>query len=286
MTQSSPLPRIGGTPRALALAGCLLLVLPQVVVIITSIDPNPAAIFPPSDFSLVWYVNALTRPAFREALAISVGVASVCALVSTAIGTLAALLVVRHRFRGHNALVWPRCELPVLVPEVLLGLGFLILFSRLGRRLSLVNIVLRAHVVITMPFAVRVLIANLRRSARRWKKLAGARSKSGEELPARDVAGHSFRNGVGADLQLRRVLRRFHRHRFSRDRTRELPMRSTRTYRTKRSDDRRHLDDDDRDERPPHPRNDGLLGIERLSERRRRADEPQRHVRLSGVVLS
>jgi len=159
VTRSSPLPRMGATPRALAFAGCLLLVLPQVVVILTSIDPNPAAIFPPHDFSLVWYVNALTRPAFREGLAMSVGVASVCALVSTAIGTLAALLVVRHRFRGRNALL-AALQLPVLVPEVLLGLGFLILFSRLGFRASLVNIVL-AHVVITMPFAVRVVIANL-----------------------------------------------------------------------------------------------------------------------------
>ena len=159
MTPSSPLPRIGATPRALALAGCLLLVLPQVVVVITSIDPNPAAIFPPRDFSLVWYVNALTRPAFREALVLSVGVASVCALVATAIGTLAALLVVRHRFRGRNTLI-AALQLPMLVPEVLLGLGFLILFSRLGLRLNLLNIVL-AHVVITMPFAVRVIVANL-----------------------------------------------------------------------------------------------------------------------------
>jgi len=159
VTRASPRPRIGATARAVALAGCLLLLLPQIVVIITSIDPNPAAIFPPHDFSLVWYVNALTRPAFREALIMSVGVASVSALVSTVIGTLAAVLVVRHRFRGRNVLV-AALQLPLLVPEVLLGLGFLILFSRLGLRVSLVNIVL-AHVVITMPFAVRVVIANL-----------------------------------------------------------------------------------------------------------------------------
>ena len=70
MMQSSPLPRIGRTSRALALAGCLLLILPQVVVIITSIDPNPAAIFPPHDFSLVvqsslWkpFAPTLCRPA-------------------------------------------------------------------------------------------------------------------------------------------------------------------------------------------------------------------------------
>ena len=159
MTSASPLPRIGGTPRALALAGCLLLLLPQIVVVITSIDPSPVAIFPPHDFSLIWYINAATRPAFREALVISLGVATVCALVATMIGTLAGLLVVRHRFRGRNALL-AALQLPVLVPEVLLGLGFLILFSRVGLRLSLVNILL-AHVVITMPFAVRVVVANL-----------------------------------------------------------------------------------------------------------------------------
>ena len=159
MTHASPLPRLGGTSRALALAGCLLLVLPQIVVIITSIDPSPAAIFPPHGFSLVWYVNALTRPAFREALGISLGVATVCAFIATTIGTLAALLVARHRFRGRTALL-AALQLPVLVPEVLLGLGFLILFSRMGLRFSLVNIVL-AHVVITIPFAVRVIAANL-----------------------------------------------------------------------------------------------------------------------------
>jgi putative spermidine/putrescine transport system permease protein len=159
MTGTSTLPALGVTPRLLALAGCLLLVAPQVIVIITSIDPNPAAIFPPKGISFEWYVNAFTRPAFREALLISLGVASIVAVVSTAIGTCAAVLVVRHRFPGRNALV-AALQLPMLIPEVMLGLGFLILFSKLGMRMSLFNIFL-AHVVITIPFAVRVVMANL-----------------------------------------------------------------------------------------------------------------------------
>jgi len=170
MTHASPLPSLGLTPRLLAIAGCLLLVLPQIVVIITSIDPNPAAIFPPHDISFVWYLNAFTRPAFREALLVSVGVASITAIVATSFGTLAAVLVVRHRFAGRNALV-AALQLPVLVPEVMLGLGFLILFSRLGMRASLVNIVL-AHIVITMPFAVRVVMANLQTVSRSLEEAA------------------------------------------------------------------------------------------------------------------
>jgi len=153
------IPGLGVTPRLLAVAGCLLLVLPQLIVIVTSIDPSPAAIFPPKGISFEWYANAFTRPAFREALLISVVIAAVVALISTSIGTMAAVFLVRNRFLGRNVLI-ASLQLPVLIPEVLLGLGFLILFSRAEMRWSLVNIVL-AHIVITLPYAVRVVMANL-----------------------------------------------------------------------------------------------------------------------------
>ena len=96
------LPGLGVTPRLLTLAGCALLVLPQIIVIITSIDPSPAAIFPPKGISFEWYLNAFTRHAFREALAISVIVAIVAAVLSTTIGTMAAVFVVRRRFPGRR----------------------------------------------------------------------------------------------------------------------------------------------------------------------------------------
>jgi len=153
------LPGLGITPRLLTIAGCALLVLPQIIVIITSIDPSPAAIFPPKGISFEWYLNAFTRHAFREALAISVIVASIAAVLSTTIGTMAAVFVVRRRFRGRELLI-AALQLPMLIPEVMLGLGFLILFSRAGMTASLFNIGL-AHVLITLPYAMRVVMANL-----------------------------------------------------------------------------------------------------------------------------
>lgn len=153
------IPGLGMSARLVAAAGCALLVLPQIVVVITSIDPNPAAIFPPRDVSFAWYVNAFTRPAFREGLLLSLGLASVAAIVSTTIGTMAAILIVRNRFRGRGALV-ALLQLPMLIPEVMLGLGFLVLFSRAQMRWSLLNIAI-AHIVITLPYVVRVVMANL-----------------------------------------------------------------------------------------------------------------------------
>ena len=164
------IPGLGVTPRLLAVAGCLLLVLPQLIVIVTSIDPSPAAIFPPKGISFEWYANAFTRPAFREALLISVVIAAVVALISTSIGTMAAVFLVRNRFPGRNVLI-ASLQLPVLIPEVLLGLGFLILFSRAEMRWSLVSIAL-AHIVITLPYAVRVVMANLQTASESMEEAA------------------------------------------------------------------------------------------------------------------
>jgi putative spermidine/putrescine transport system permease protein len=158
-TRFEAIPGLGVVPRLLTLAGCTLLVLPQVIVVITSIDPSPTAIFPPRGISFEWYVNAFTRHAFREAFSISVAVATVAALVSTTIGTMAAVFVVRGRFPGRELLI-ASLQLPMMIPEVMLGLGFLILFSRTGMHASLFNIGL-AHIVITLPYATRVVVANL-----------------------------------------------------------------------------------------------------------------------------
>lgn len=154
-----PTPNLGITPRLLTQIGCALLILPQIIVVITSFDPSPTAIFPPRGVSLEWYVNAFTRPAFREAFVLSVSLATLAALVSTTIGTMAAVFVVRRRFRGREWLI-ASLQLPMMIPEVMLGLGFLIFYSRVGMRASLLNLGL-AHIVITLPYAMRVVMANL-----------------------------------------------------------------------------------------------------------------------------
>jgi putative spermidine/putrescine transport system permease protein len=154
-----PVPPLGVTPRLLTLCGMALLVLPQIVAVITSIDPDPAAIFPPKGVSFGWYLNAFTRHNFREAFTISVVMAITVALTSTVIATMAAVSLVRRQFPGRDV-VMALLQLPLMIPEVMLGLGFLILFAAVGMRFSLINIYL-AHIVITLPYALRVIAASL-----------------------------------------------------------------------------------------------------------------------------
>jgi putative spermidine/putrescine transport system permease protein len=159
LTPDRPGSALGLPPRLLTGLACLLLVLPHFIVVVTSFDPSPAGLFPPRGVTLKWYANAFARPAFREAFLLSVLVATVTAACSVVAGVLASLLVVRHRVPGRTLLA-TLLQSPMMIPEVVLGLGFLILFSRWRMSLSVVNLVL-AHVVITLPYAVRVVSANL-----------------------------------------------------------------------------------------------------------------------------
>jgi putative spermidine/putrescine transport system permease protein len=170
MKRFQPIPGLGALPRALAVAACLLLVLPHLVVALVSVEPSATAHFPPQGFSLRWYLNAFTRPAFREALGFSVLIALGAATLALVAGTLASWFIVRHRFPGRG-LVVTLLQLPMMIPEVVLGLGFLILFSRLQLYASIVNILL-AHAVITLPYAVRVISANLQTTQRSLEEAA------------------------------------------------------------------------------------------------------------------
>jgi len=165
-----PLPGLGLAPRALTILACAFLVVPHLVVALVSFDPSPAAIFPPKDFSFRWYVNAFTRPAFREALLLSLTVALGAMAVAITAGTLVSYLLVRYRFPGRNLLA-ALLQMPMMIPEVVLGLGFLILFSQLQWYTSMVNILL-AHGVITLPYAVRVITANMQTTSRSLEEAA------------------------------------------------------------------------------------------------------------------
>ncbi len=170
MRRFDPIPGLGLTPRLLTVAACLLLVLPHIVVALVSVDPSPAAHFPPQGFSFKWYLNAFTRPAFREALGFSMLVALGAAAIALVAGTLASWFIVRHRFPGRG-LVVTLLQLPMMIPEVVLGLGFLILFARAQLYASVLNILL-AHAVITLPYAVRVISANLQTTQRSLEEAA------------------------------------------------------------------------------------------------------------------
>lgn len=93
-------------------------------------------------------------PAFAN----TVGIGVATAFLATLIALPAARVLARYNFPGKEAVEF-FLLVPVIVPQIAVGIGMLMLFIRLGITRSYVGIVL-AHLVPTVPYAVRILTSS------------------------------------------------------------------------------------------------------------------------------
>ncbi len=134
------------------------LLLPIAVVIAGSFTAGQTIGFPPQGLSLRWYQAFLADPDFIASAWVSCQVAAMVAVLSTSLGTAAALGL-RRPFPGR-AWVEGFLLLPLGIPAVVLGLAFLVLYTALGFGGTLAGIV-AGHVVFTTPFVLRLVTASL-----------------------------------------------------------------------------------------------------------------------------
>jgi spermidine/putrescine transport system permease protein len=110
-------------------------------------------------FTLHWYEVLFRDQAVLLATRNTLIVAAISTLVATVIGTLAALALQRYRFPGY-ALTESALYIPVIIPEVVMGISLLAFFALIGFRLGLTTITL-AHIAFTIPFVTLVVRARL-----------------------------------------------------------------------------------------------------------------------------
>lgn len=110
-------------------------------------------------FTLDWYYRLLERPDIMRGLKASLIVGGVSTVVSAVLGTLVALALARHRFRGRTALEG-FLYVPIVTPEIVVGISLLILFALVKIPLGLTTIVI-AHVAFCLSFVVIVVLARL-----------------------------------------------------------------------------------------------------------------------------
>jgi putative spermidine/putrescine transport system permease protein len=137
------------------------LVVPLLVVVASSFNPTNELLVPPRGFSLTWYANIFRRSAFLASFQFSVLLALASTACSLVAGLLCAVAIVRYRFPGRQALGAALMS-PLIVPQVVLGMSLLIFLSAIGVVSSLVGLGV-LHVILTLPYTARVLIAALTR---------------------------------------------------------------------------------------------------------------------------
>ena len=125
-------------------------------------------------FSLKWYEKLFTDPAIWEALLNTLVIAGTATLLSTVLGTVAALALHRCRKSRWNALHSALVHSPLVVPDILLGISLLLLFvstfslldpwmkAWFGIRIGLgMTTIIIAHVTFCLSYVAMVVLGRL-----------------------------------------------------------------------------------------------------------------------------
>ena len=136
------------------------LLLPIAVVILFSFNK------PKGRFNYLWegftfdnWIHWDAVPGVRSAVITSLELAALSTIIATAMGTLIALAIVRHRFRGRGTtsiLIF----LPMATPEIVLGASLLTLFVNVKASFGFWTIFI-AHVMFVISYIVVTVKARL-----------------------------------------------------------------------------------------------------------------------------
>ncbi|MBG7130443.1 ABC transporter permease [Pseudomonas aeruginosa] len=144
---------------AFSLLFYLYLYAPILVLVVYSFNANQSATVW-TGFSLDWYRAAFANQALRQAAGNSLLIAVCASAAAPAIATLAALGTSRGaKFRGLR-LSMGAIMLPLVLPEIVVGVATLALFSTVGLSLGYGNLII-AHTVFCIPFAYLPIRARL-----------------------------------------------------------------------------------------------------------------------------
>jgi spermidine/putrescine transport system permease protein len=122
-------------------------------------------------FTTEYWTSAFSIPELNDSLFTSLRLAALSTVVSTAIGTLMAIALVRHRFRGKrsaNLLI----VIPMATPEVVIGASLLSMFIYYSFALGFSTLLI-AHIMFSISFVVVVVRSRLIGFDRHLEEAAG-----------------------------------------------------------------------------------------------------------------
>jgi putative spermidine/putrescine transport system permease protein len=169
--------RIGRvTVRLLLVAGGAVIFLPLVLTLYLSLFNETIIVFPPRGYTLGWYGRI--AGAFGGALWTSLRIALASVAVSLLIGVPAGIGLSRYRFRGRDALSTFLLS-PLTIPGIAIGLGIYVLAVWIEEQTGMelagsIRLLIMAHVLITMPWVVRLCLASLTNHERTTEEAAAS----------------------------------------------------------------------------------------------------------------
>jgi spermidine/putrescine transport system permease protein len=142
-----------------ALAIAYMLIPIAVIAVFSFNDPSGKFNFTWEGFTLQHWQDAFSLPDLNDALFTSLKLAALSTVISTILGTLIAMALVRYEFFGRrtaNFLI----VIPMTSPEVVIGAALLSMFLVYGISLGFTTLLI-AHVMFSISFVVIVVRSRL-----------------------------------------------------------------------------------------------------------------------------
>ncbi len=138
----------------------LYLLLPLLAVVALSFTSQSFLTLPPAGWSVRWYGQLLENPAWARAAMNSLTVGSWTAVLSMALGTLAALAIGRGGFVLGGTLS-AAAVAPIMLPHIILAIGMYPLMVDLGLASTNLSVIL-SHTIIGSPLVFITVTAAMK----------------------------------------------------------------------------------------------------------------------------
>lgn len=135
----------------------IFLMLPLVITVAVSFTSSAVYTLPPPEWSLRWYESLGRRSGLLDSVLLSLNLALLSTAISLVLGTAAAMAVARGQFPGRAAIATFVVS-PLMMPGLVVGVALLQFLREMGLRDAYWSLLL-GHIVITLPFIMRTLLA-------------------------------------------------------------------------------------------------------------------------------
>jgi spermidine/putrescine transport system permease protein len=130
---------------------------PMFILVLMSFAANGVLSFPPTEFTLDWYVAVLHNEAVLTSLLTSLKISIPVTFVIVTLSILLAYSIARYEFSGKGY-VQILATLPLIVPLVIGGVALILFFGLINMETGYWTVFF-AHVVRALPFAALIVIS-------------------------------------------------------------------------------------------------------------------------------
>ena len=130
---------------------------PALLIPIFSFNNSKVISFPLSGFSTIWFEELLYENTLHNALFNSLLIAISSTILATILGTLVARASTRYIFYGKKISI-TFILVPLILPEIILGVCLLTVLIQLGLDLNLWSVVL-GHTLLITPFSTLIMVS-------------------------------------------------------------------------------------------------------------------------------